>query len=111
MQIQLPSWKPEYKPHMTKQAYSQILSEAQALLVRALEVYQGYLKTGDAVLYEVFDEVMVKLKPKCKLLKWAAWLELQRLSERLLNAAHACADDKLPYRATMLYDLAGVMRG
>lgn len=110
MQIKLPSWKPEYKLQMTEQVYNQFLPAAQTLLDRALLIYQGYLKTGDPVLYEVFDEVMVELKPKCQILKWAAWLELKEVANSLETAADALAGED-GYQATMLLDLAGCIRG
>lgn len=110
MKITLPQWKPEYKSRITEHAYNEIAVAAQAELDRALQLYEAYGRTKNDILYEVFDEVLVKLKSKLEILGLTAWSEFQKIGWSLNNAAEVSVyEDGL--KSTMLYDLAGVMRG
>ena len=113
MKIDLPTWKPEYEPHATEAAYNNILAEIKPLLDRCVQIYEGYLKTGDSILNEVFCEVAAKMWPKFRLLAAVgAQRELQSKSETLEKAAEIISrGDELPYKAVMLYAFAGVIRG
>lgn len=111
MKIDLPSWKPEYKPRVTEVAYNKLLAETEPLLARCLQLYEAYLRTGNEILYEVFSEVCLELCTKLSLLSYSC-LEFNRISKQLATAAEIVSGtDELPYKATMLYDLAGAVRG
>ncbi len=113
MKIDLPTWKPEYEPHVTEAAYNNILAEIKPLLDRCVQIYEAYLKTGNDILNEVFCEVAAKMWPKFRLLAAVgARHELQSKSETLEKAAEIISrGDELPYKAVMLYAFAGIVRG
>ena len=113
MKIDLPTWKPEYKPHATEAAYGNILAEIKPLLDRCVQIYEAYLKTGNDILYETFVDVAAKMWPKFRLLAAVgAQRELQSKSETLEKAAEIISrGDEKPYKAVMLYAFAGVIRG
>lgn len=110
MKISLPVWKPEYEPRITEVAYNKLLAEAKPLLDRCLQLYEAYLKTGNEILYEIFGEVCLELYTKLGVLSCSCQ-EFDRISKQLANAAEIVSGaDELPYKPTMLYDLAGAMR-
>ena len=112
MKVELPTWKAEYKPRITEEAYSGQLAKATPLLNRALELYEAYLKTGNSLLYDTFDIVMEKLRPVCRLLAYGNQHDFERTSQQLATAAEIVSgSDELPYKATMLWDLAGCIHG
>lgn len=111
MNINLPVWKPEYEPRVTEGAYNKLLAKAEPLLARCLQLYEAYLKTGNEVLYEVFGEVCLGLYTKLYRLSYGCQ-EFDRISKQLATAAEVVSGaDELPYKATMLWDLAAVVRG
>lgn len=111
MKVDLPKWKEEYRGRITEVAYSKLLAEAKPLLDRCLQLYEAYLKTSNEVLYEVFSEVCLKLHTKLGLLSYNNQ-GFDRISKQLATAAEIVSGaDELPYKSTMLWDLAGAVRG
>lgn len=111
MNINLPAWKPEYEPRVTEAAYNKLLTKAKPLLARCLQLYEAYLKTGNEVLYEVFSEAASEMSPMFLKLSYSC-SEFGRISKQLATAAEIVSgSDELPYKATMLWDLAAVIRG
>ena len=111
MKVDLPNWKEEYRGRITEVAYNKLLAEAKPLLKRALDLYEAYLKTSNEVLYEVFSGVALELHSKLGLLSYNNQ-EFDRISKQLATAAEIVSGaDELPYKATMLWDLAGAVRG
>lgn len=113
MKVDLPQWKPEYAEKVTEAAYNQLLAEIKPLLDRCLQLYEAYLRTGNDLLYDTFAEVCPKMYPKFHILGVAGnWRELWDKSKALEKAAEIVSGaDELPYKSTMLYDLAGAVRG
>ena len=113
MEIDLPTWKLEYEPRASEEGYNRLLAELKPLLDRALQLYKAYLRTGNDLLYETFKEVAYKMYPKFHLLAVVGdWRELDAKSKALAQAAEIVSGaDELPYKATMLWDLAGAVRG
>ncbi len=111
MNITLPPWKPGYESSITKEAYDKVLGEAQPLLDRAIEIYEAYLRTGNGVLYDVFDDVVSKLHSKLGILSQVAWTEVNKAAMAMEYAAELNVfNNGLPYKPTMLWDLAGALR-
>lgn len=110
MNITLPQWKSGFKDRITEQAYGKLLAESQALLNRALQIYEGYLNTGNEVLYEVYNDVLKKLCPKFKLLSMLDWSSMEEIAVRLNCAAEASVIDERQLKATFLFDLVAVIR-
>lgn len=113
MKIDLPTWRPEYEPRASEAGYNRLLDELRPLLDRALQLYEAYLRTGNDLLYETSREVAHKMYPKFHLLSVIGdWRELDTKSQALAQAAEIVSGaNELPYKATMLYDLAGAVRG
>ena len=113
MKIDLPQWKPEYEPKISESGYDKLLDEIKPLLDRCLQIYEAYLRTGNEVLYEVFNEAALKMYPKIFILSVSgSWREFARISKQIAAAAEIISkSDELPYKSTMLYDQAGVIKG
>ncbi len=113
MKIDLPTWKPHYESRATEAAYGNILAEIKPLLDRSLQIYEAYLRTSNDILFEDFCEVAAELYPKFRLLAAVGdSRELQSKSEMLEKAAEIVSRaDELPFKAVMLYDFAGIVRG
>ena len=112
MKVELPTWREEYEPRITEAAYNEQLAKATLLLNRALELYEAYLKVGNALLYDTFDMVMAKIYPVCRLLAYSSQADYSHISQQLAIAAEIVSgSDELPYKSTMLWDLAGCIRG
>ena len=108
MKVELPAWKQEYGARITEAAYNEQLAKATPLLNRALELYEAYLKAGNALLYDTFDIVVAKLRPVCQLLAYGNQPASRRIGQQLAAAAKIVSgNDELPHKATMLWDLAG----
>ena len=113
MKIDLPQWKEGYTEKVTEEAYNKLLAEIKPLLDRCLQIYEAYLRTGNDLLYDTFSEVCPKMYPMFHILGIAGnWRELWDKSKQLATAAEIVSGaDELPYKATMLWDLAGCIRG
>lgn len=109
MNVTLPQWKPGFEDKITEQAYSKLLAESQALLDRALQIYEGYLNTGNEVLYEVYNDMLKKLHPNFKLLSMLDWTSMEGIATKLQCAAEASVIDEPIMKATFLYDLVAVI--
>lgn len=113
MKIDLPQWKKEYQPKVTEAGYNQLLAEIKPLLDRCLQLYGAYLRTGNDLLYDTFQDIAVKMYSTFRILAIVGdWRELWDKSTVLAKAAEiVSSSDELPYRSTMLFDLAGAVRG
>lgn len=108
MKVSLPEWKPEYGDKITSEAYS----KAQNLVDRALLIYEKYCEGNEVPLYaDLYSNTLSELWNKMRIIAMIAGSrELNSISWNLSSAAEMVAWDD-PQRATMLYDLAGAIRG
>ena len=113
MNITLPGYKEEYL--IGKAGYDRIIGDIKPKLSRALQIYEAYLRTGNEVLYESFALLASALHSKFYLLStidtgvqqllWDKAKQLEKAAEIVSGS------DELPYKSTMLHDLAGVISG
>lgn len=113
MKIALPQWSPEFDSKISEGAYCKLLDEVRVPLDRCLQIYEAYCRTGNDLLYDTFEIEVKKLHAKFHLLSVVGnWHELWDKSDQLAKAAEIVSGaDELPFKATMLYDLAGAVRG
>ena len=92
--LYLPGWHGKYANKITFEAWCKIMDRVEKQLTRAIEVFDGYYKTGDEVLFDLSLEVLNKAHKDLAIIK-------------------TCLDkedsDKLSHFQTFLYHLAGAI--
>lgn len=105
MEISLPKWQDKFENKISKLAYANLVADFN----KAIKIYEGYCRTEDDVLYEVYSDLLDKIRPSILALNQVEWHELDLMATKLAVAAEVSIGDGL--KATFLYDLVAVIRG
>ncbi len=111
MNIDLPVWND--KITVREDIYNNIREQANTHLVKGLKIYDGYCRTQDAVLYEIFTEELEKIQTNLNIIaqenkEWAK-IESEKLIDTGMNML--LYSNPSEYQATMILDLGGAIYG
>ena len=86
---QLPGWTDDYSSRITEEAFNKRIEEVQQLFQRANDIFAGYQKTKDEILFEAAVDEMRKAHKKYNLLRVAMQDEDTTVAEYLFELAGA----------------------
>lgn len=93
----VPSYSKSLATHITRDAYSEAVTELQKHLARAFKMFEAYWKSGNTLLFDMSLE------------------ELKKAARFMDSIIYAVGDEKtiekLSKRGTFMYNLAAAMMG
>jgi hypothetical protein len=111
MNIDLPAWND--KITISKEIYDNIREQANQGLIRACRIYDGYCKTQDAVLYEIFISELDKIQTNLNIIAQEnkEWSKIE--AERLIALGMNMIEHGNPseYQVSMIMGLGGYIGG
>jgi hypothetical protein len=111
MNIDLPVWND--KITISKEIYDNIRKQANQGLIRACKIYDGYCKTQDAILYEIFTREITKIQTNLNIIAKENPVWAKEESEKLLDLGMNMLlyDNLSEYQVTMIMDLGSAING